>query len=189
MYKKIPLEQSLTILQRYEVGEECLALIDGSMPPNEVVSQLQSAKLDNDLVQFLCHALPVREVIWWACLALELRQQDWTPQQTNAIVCAKNWVKEPDEANRRQAEHFVKNIGHDCAPGWLAQAVFWNGSGSITDVGEPVVMPPENLYAKAAAGAINMASIMPEWDNSEAYYQKVIEMGLDLANGGSGNVR
>ncbi|MFC3152738.1 DUF6931 family protein [Litoribrevibacter euphylliae] len=188
MYKKIPLDQSLSILQRYDVSEDCLALINGTMPPAEVIDQLQSAKLDNDLVQFLCHALPVREVIWWACLALELRQQDWTPQQANAITCAKGWVKEPDEAHRRQAEHIVNKIGHDCAPGWLAQAVFWNGSGSITDVGKPAVMPPENLYAKAAAGAINMASVMPAWDGSNEYYQKVIKIGLDLANGGSGNI-
>ena len=172
MYKKIPLEQSMSILQRYEVSPECLELVDGSQAPAEVIELLKKHKLHNDLVEFICHALPVREVIWWACLSVELRKADWTPQQQKALECAKSWVQDPTETTRRQAEHFVKNIGHNSAPGWLAQAVFWNGSGSMTDVGEPVVMPPENIYAKAAAGAINMAASMPEWEGSDNYFKQ-----------------
>ncbi len=189
MLKKIPIEQSQIILQRFEASPECLDCVDGTMTPSEVIEKLLEAELYNDLTQFLCHALPVREVIWFVCIALELRNKEWSPQQQAAIAIAKKWVKDPDEASRRIAEKHVNALGHDNAPGWLAQAVFWNGSGSMTDPGEAVVLPPENLYAKASAGAINMASIMPEWDGSEDYYKTVIAMGLDLAKGGSGAIQ
>jgi len=187
MLKKIPYSQSLTILQRFELSDEAAEAVSGEMAPMQVIESLQTQGLYIDLVGFLCHALPMRETIWWACLALELRMADWTAEQQRAIADCKRWVQEPDEAKRRLAERQAEALGHQCAPGWLAQAVFWNGSGSLGEPGQPVVLPPEFLYAKAAAGAINTAAVIPEWDSTDEYNRRVCELALDLARGGSGS--
>ncbi|MBY4677089.1 DUF6931 family protein [Marinobacterium arenosum] len=186
MLKKIPYPQSQPVLQRFELSEEAATVVSGEMAPLQVIEALQANDLYIDLVGFLCHALPMRETIWWACLALEQRMSDWTAEQQRVIADCKRWVQHPDEAKRRLAEQQAETLGHKCAPGWLAQAVFWNGSGSLGEPGQPVVLPPEFLYAKAAAGAINTAAVIPEWRGSDEFNRRAVAMALDLAQGGSG---
>lgn len=184
--KKIPYTQSAELLKRCDLSEEAALVVSDDLEPADVVSALSEHKLYIDLVSFLSHSLPMRESIWWACLALELRESDWDSEQKKLIADAKRWVMEPDEARRRLAEQQVVRQRHKTAPGWLAQAVFWSGTGSIAPADEPQVMPPEFLYSKAVAGAINMAALMPEWQGYQSYYDSVIASGLDIAGGGRG---
>jgi len=186
MLKKIPYSELRPILQRFELSHDAAAVISGDMLPTQAVELLQIKELYTDLVNFYSHALPMREAIWWACLVLDIRSDVWSVEERQAIADSKSWVQEPNEARRRLAEQQVESLGHQCAPGWLAQAVFWNGNGSLSEPGQPVVLPPEYLYAKAVAGAINIAAVIPEWQQHEAYYQKVSDIALSLARGGSG---
>ena len=96
------------------------------------------------------------------------------------------WVRSPSEELRRKAEHLSHRLELNCGPSWLAQAVFWNGSGSIVAPDIPPVMPDPFLYAKATAGAINHAAALPQWDKTKPYYQTAIAMALDIAAGGQG---
>ena len=188
-YRKIPFVNSKQLLQRFELSsEEAEALVNADMTPEQLITVLTDAGEYIDLTQFLCHALPVREVIWWCCLALELRNDVWTDAQQAAIKNARAWVREPDEAKRRLAEQQAEKLGNENGPGWLAQAVFWNGSGSLSEVGMPAVMPADFLYAKAAAGAINLAAALPEWQGRDKFYQRVFAMGLNIADGGNGQI-
>lgn len=186
MLKKIPYSDIRSILSRFELSNDAATVISADMQPMQAIELLQSESLYTDLVNFYSHALPLREAIWWACLVLEIRSDDWTVEERQAIADSKNWVHGPSEAGRRLAEQQVESLGHQCASGWLAQAVFWNGSGSLGEAGQPVVLPPEYLYAKAVAGAINIAAVIPEWQQQQIYYRKVSDMALDLARGGSG---
>lgn len=187
MFKKIPFQKSQPILQRFELSDEASASVSGEMAPSLVIEVLKEKSLFIDLVNFISHALPVREGIWWACLALELRMDDWSPEEQKVVAGCKRWVQEPDEAKRRLAETHVEKLGLQCATGWLAQAVFWNGSGSLGEPGQPVVLPPEFLHAKATAGAVNTAAVIPEWDGYNGYCDQVIAMAMDIANGGRGD--
>ena len=181
MLKKIPYPTCQPILQRYEPAEEVLALNEAS--PQQLIDSLREQKLYIELMTFFCHALPMRETLWLACQALKIRTKYWTDAENLAIEDCQRWFKEPDEASRRLAEQHVAKLELKCAPGWLAQAVFWNGSGSIAALDQPQVLPPEFLYAKAAAGAINMAAALPEWQKSEVYNERVTELALKLALG------
>ncbi|WP_027858914.1 DUF6931 family protein [Marinobacterium jannaschii] len=187
MLKKIPYQQSQPVLERFELSEEAAGVVNGEMAPVELLQSLQQQELYIDAVNFLCHALPMREVIWWVCLALGLRSDVWSQQEQAVLENGRRWVQEPDEAKRRLAEQQVLRLGTERAPGWLAQAVFWNGSGSLGEPGQPVVLPPEFLYAKAAAGAINVAAALPEWHGHKKFNEQVIAMALDIAAGGRGD--
>lgn len=188
MYRKIPYADCQQIFSRFELSDEAQEVVSDAMTPAEAIETLKKEKLYIDLTLFLCHSLPVREVLWWVCLSLELRDDVWTAEQKKAIQNARQWIREPDEAKRRLAENQTEKLKRDNAPGWLAQAIFWNGSGSISDVGGPVVMPPEFLYSQAAAGAINLAAAIPEWKGTEKYYQQVFAMALNIADGGNGQL-
>ena len=185
-YKKIPYADSRILLQQFELSEAELKKTLEPLSPHEVIESLRAQKLYIDLINFISHGLPVREGIWWACLALDLRSDIWSPEENRALEECKRWVTEPDEHKRRAAEYFADNLDNTSAVRWLAQSVFWSGHGSITPPGEPVTLPPDFLHAKASSGAINTAAVIPEWGGYEDYYQRVISSGLDLAQGGSG---
>ncbi len=186
MFKKIPFEFASILTQRFEAEETTVGLLDPKHSVSQAIDILSQHQQYYDLIQLLAHGLPVREAIWWASLCLELRNSDWDPLQKTAITAAKSWATEPDETRRRFCEQKANQAGLSSAPGWLCQAVFWSGSGSIIAPDQPAVLPEANLYAKAVAGAINMAAALPEWDNSQIYYQRVITLGLDIAKGGNG---
>jgi len=185
MYKKIPYPTSQAIWQHCpsDIAKQ-LELIE--LPVEEAIEQLQQQEQYIELVTFLCHALPMRETLLLACRALNLRRSDWQAEELKVIDRTLHWLKEPDEAGRRLAERQVSELGLSCACGWLAQAVFWCGQGSISPIGQPEVMPPALLYAKAAAGAINTAAAIPEWSNTSQYQRQVVSIALDIANGGLG---
>lgn len=186
MFKKIPYQDSSTILRHVKLSEKAAELVDPNATPSDVIELLAEEKLNIDLTHFFCHALPMREVIWWTCNVLELRNDDWTAAELRTLQECKQWVKDPQEGLRRRIEQQMQKFKNDRAVRWLAQTVVWNGSGSIAPPDYPVVMPAEYLYAKAAAGAINTAAVLPEWKGYQKFYKSAFSMALDLARGGPG---
>ena len=191
--KKIPYASSTDILSYIALSEEAELVVQSDAPPLEVITQLNQAECYIDLGHFFAHALPMREAIWWCVQAMRLRQPDWSLEEAKLIDDCERWVREPNEGQRRRIESQLEAMKDDSAPKWLGQAVFWSGTGSIAPADNPVVMPVEYLYAKAVAGAVNTAAVIPEWQSKEKghrkYYQGVFQIALDIANGGAGTVK
>jgi hypothetical protein len=188
-YKKIPLTTSEPIWQRIAPSPEASETIDLQSEPQQCIADLLAGRHFIDLSNFIAHALPMRESIWWSANVLELRWEDWNALERDTLVQCKNWILEPHEAQRRLIEQRLATLGHGCAVGWLAQAVFWNGSDSITAVDQPVVLPVDYLYAKAVSGAVNTAALKPEWQGYEQYYNDATAIAEDIANGGRGTLK
>ncbi|WP_375792741.1 DUF6931 family protein, partial [Vibrio crassostreae] len=51
---------------------------------------------------------------------------------------------------------------------------------------DPIVPPPQYLYAQAVAGSINLTAVLPEGKQAKQRYKLFIEMGLNIAQGGNG---
>jgi hypothetical protein len=130
----------------------------------------------------------MRESIWWATLATSLRKADLSQAENKVITDSANWVKQPNEALRRDIEKSIQPLENESSAKWVGQAVFWSGQGSIAPIENPVVMPADFLHAKAVAGAVNTAAALPEWSGYKGYYKQVINMALDIADGGSGKL-
>ncbi|WDE11974.1 DUF6931 family protein [Thalassomonas haliotis] len=183
MLKKIPNKNVASIISRYQLSDEAKALLTPELTPEAAIALLQEQELYNDVVQFIAHALPVVEAIGWASDAMDLRQADWTRQEVLAINAARNWLGQPNETLRIRASQLADRVGLECAPGWVAKAVFWSGTGSIVEPDLPAVMPPPFLYGHAAAAAITIAAAVPQWEHYQKFYQQVIELGIQIANG------
>ncbi|KJY83416.1 hypothetical protein TW81_10540 [Vibrio galatheae] len=186
IYKKIPYQNCGQILPRFTASEEAKQQLDDTFTIEQTIQLLIDNELYNDLMQFLAHALPVREAIWWASLCIQLRQDVWNTTQIQCIQTAQQWVQSPAEELRRKAELLSNRLNLNCGPSWLAQAVFWNGSASIVAPDLPAVLPDPYLYAKAVAGSINHAAALPNWDGTSDYYLQATNFALDIANGGNG---
>ena len=80
-YKKIPFAAGIQVLNRFNASDEAKALINDEMSVTNSIQTLSEHELNFDLIQFLAHALPVRECIWWASLCLHKRHDDWNANQ------------------------------------------------------------------------------------------------------------
>ncbi len=186
---KIGARQASDILSRFELSEDAAEFADkGQLPPLEFIKQLVQKNLFFDAVKFLAHALPKREAIWWACLAVKkaLPESAAAPQLA-ALNAAEQWAFGPSEEKRLLAKAWSEKTGQKSAASWAATAAFWSG-GSIAKPGEPDMMPPPYLYAHAVAGAISMAAFELNKDNAAEPFKLFIRQGLDLAAGGRGEV-
>ncbi|PMJ92419.1 hypothetical protein [Vibrio sp. 10N.261.55.A7] len=183
--KKIPYKSGLQIIQRFKASEETLSLLTEDTSITDTIEALSNESHYFDLCQFFAHALPVREAIWWAAHCLDQRSDVWSSSQKQCIETAKQWAQSPSEELRRKAELFATRLNVSCGPSWLAQAVFWNGSGSIVAPDLPQVMPDSLLYSKAVAGAVNHAAALPEWSHTATYYKHAIESAVSIAKGSS----
>ena len=186
MLKKIPFNSCEKIWERFRASDEANEAIDLSAEPSVIIDSLLGARLYQDLVHFYCHALPMRETIWWGVCAVELRQDVLTKAESSLLNACKDWVREPQEPKRRYIEQQMQKLNNESFIRWLAQGIFWNGSGSIAEISLPVVMPAEFLYSKAIAGSINTAAVLPEWKGRDKFYKQVFASALDIAQGGKG---
>ncbi|SFC90068.1 DUF6931 family protein [Pseudoalteromonas denitrificans] len=187
MYKKIPNTSVASILSRYELSEDAQNCTNPDMTPALAIESLQTAKLYNDVIQFIAHALPMVDAINWASIVLEIREKEWSETQVHAINSARNWLKQPNETYRIRANQLADRVGLETAPAWVAKAVYWSGTGSIVAPELPAVMPPAFLYGHAVAAAITVAAAVPLWQKEdmgyEKFYIKAIQLGLEIANG------
>ena len=185
--RKIVDKTSADILSRYEPSDICVGLALEDLAPSEAIQRLHNEQQYSDLVQFLCFALPIRDSIWYGVQCLDFRQGRWTPAEEQALEAARVWAWDPGEIHRIRAQKTATRVGLRSGPGWLAQAVFWNGSGSISEPGEEALAPPAYLYAHAVAAAINSAAVMPPWPpgtpGKDAYYGHAGDVGIALAHG------
>ncbi|MEI6893162.1 MAG: hypothetical protein V5789_00705 [Colwellia sp.] len=187
MLKKIPYSHIDTITRRYKLSEAAKAILVNTLTPEQAITALVNAKLYNDAVQFIAHALPVMEAILWATESLTLRSEQWSELEHHAIDSAKNWLKKPNETLRIRASQLAERVGLESAPAWVAKAVYWSGTGSIVAPELPTVMPPAFLYAHSVAATITIAAAVPQWAEGDMGYQefylKVINKGLAIAKG------
>ncbi|EAQ66499.1 putative secreted protein [Marinomonas sp. MED121] len=186
MLKKIPLTSCEKIWERFKSSDEANEIVDLSSEPSVIINSLLEAGLYQDLVHFYCHALPMRETIWWCVCSIELRQDVLTKAELSLFDVCKDWVREPQEPKRRYIEKQMQQLKNESFVRWLAQGVVWNGSGSIAEISLPVVMPAEFLYSKAIAGAINTAAVLPEWKGRDKFYKQAFASAFDIAQGGKG---
>lgn len=185
-YLKIPQQTAFDILGLYEASAELTELAALHSDPAGLIDAAIEQELFSDIVIFIAHALPVREAVWWSCCCAAQRT-DWNDNEANAIRAAKAWVHTPDETSRRFSEQMADKAQLQTGAGWVAQAAFWSG-GSMIAVGEPLVPAPEYLYSHAVAGAVNLTAVMPDGLDAKARYADYLAIGLNIAQGGNGQI-
>lgn len=58
----------------------------------------------------------------------------------------------------------------------------------MTSPSDPIVPPPQYLYAQAVAGCINLSAVLPDGEFAIERYQHYMDIGFDIAKGGSGDI-
>lgn len=140
-----------------------------------------------DAIRYLAHALPPREGVWWACLCARraLGAEPW-PEDVAALEAAEAWVFKPvDDGLRRATMHAAEATDLQSAASLAAVACFFSG-GSISDAGQPDEPPPDGVCPTMVASAVLYAGAKGSEERAPERYRMLLDMGLDIASGGSG---
>lgn len=176
------------LVPRLELDAEGAALLDGIGDAAAGVERLASARRMPEAVRLVAHALPKREAVWWACMcARSVPDPDLAPADLAALQAAEQWVRRPDEANRRAAEAAAQKTQFRSPEAWAAMGAFWSG-GSMAPEGQPVVPPAEHLTGVAVAGSVVLSAVRLRPERQDARFDRFLAAARDIAAGGAGRM-
>lgn len=142
-----------------------LAGVDAeALPPADqgVRARYEELRDQGDMVaaiDYIGHALPRMEAIWWAARLIdgEARRHPPPPRDRQALDHALRWLGEPDDDNRRASYEAAEAAGERSAERMLAMAAFFSG-GSIAPPDLPPVLPAPETACRFVVGAVLAAA-------------------------------
>jgi hypothetical protein len=180
---KVAAATASEICGRLYLDKAVLGLLRPEMSPREFVDALVEAKQYLAAIDFIAHALPSREAIWWGCLSFQRTCGDkLEPWERRAFRITVQWVLQPDEANRAAAKQPADVLGPASAAGCLAAAANQTG-GSVGLPQGPPIPPSPFAPARAVAIAIKMASAKSDPPEIQGTQRSLIELGMAIAEG------
>jgi hypothetical protein len=175
------------VCQHFALKEEARPLLQGHQTPRDFLEVLLANKRYTAAIDFLAHALPPREAIWWGCLCLQqVSRSHLSPVEVAAFKTTVQWVLDPTEEHRCAAQAPGTTAGLGSPAGGLAMATTWTG-GSLappnSDPRVPPVPPGPFLPAKVVAGAVLLAAVKGEPARIADTQRLFVELGIGVAEG------
>lgn len=142
----------------FELKPEARPLLRDGMGPKEFVDALVARKQFLAAIDFMAHALPAREAVWWGCLCLQhATAGNLSPVDKDACRAAVQWVIQPTEENRAAAQTVAQAAGTMSPAGQLAVAA--SQAGGPPNASAP---PGPSAAAKSVAGAVKIVTSKAE---------------------------
>jgi len=180
---KVNAATAAEICARVYLDKQALQSLQAGMNPREFVDALVERKQYLAAIDFVAHALPPREAIWWGSLCLQQTCGDkLEPWEKEASRAAVQWVLQPDEANRAAAKRPAEVLGLGSPAGALAAAANQSG-GSLAPPHMPPVRPSPFAPARAVAIAVKVASTKCDPSLILATQRSFVELGMAVAEG------
>jgi len=180
---KVSAKTAGEVCGHYKVSENARKVLGDDFTPRQFVEQLVQMGKYPDVFDFLAHALPKREAIWWACLSVRHAQGSGLPaKEFAALKAAVEWVLAPDEARRRAAQAAGEAADFGTPAGCAALAVYGSG-GSLGDANFPDVPPGPYVTAQAVSGSITMASALGVGGSITDIRRELALLGIAIAEG------
>ena len=171
------------ICARLYLDKAALGLLRPAMSPRGFVEALVENTQYMAAIDFIAHALPSREAIWWGCLCLQRTCGDkLEPWERRAFRITVQWVLQPDETNRAAAKEPAEVLGPASAAGGLATAANQTG-GSVGPPQGPPIPPSPFAPARAVAIAIKVASTKCDPPEIQGTQRALIDLGMAIAEG------
>jgi hypothetical protein len=180
---KISAATAAEICAHFQLKDEAKKLLREGMDPQTFVAALIENKKFLDAMDFLAHALPVREGIWWGCLCMQHALGDnLSPPDRAAATAAVQWLFQPTEENRAAAKAPAAAAGPMSPAGALAMAASLTG-GSMHPPEFPFKPPPPFAPQGAVAQAVKVASLKGEPAAIAKTQRSYVELGIQVAEG------
>ncbi len=182
-WSKVSARKAAEVCGQYELSKDARKVLRDGLTPQQFIELLVQAGRFLDAVDFLAHALPRREAVWWACLGIRHAQgTELPPKELAALTAVVDWVLEPDEPKRRAAQAAGEAADYGTPAGSAAFAVYGSG-GSLGPPNLPEVPPEPFMTAKAVAGSLALASVQGDPATMPAVQRELVELGIAIAEG------
>lgn len=143
------------VLEAFPAAAEDLGEVPEDVSPLDHVQAMGAEKNPLPAVLFAALTLPKRESVWWGCLCIRgLRLDD--AKLREGLSAAENWVRKPEEEQRRAAGKVAEAQNFNGPGAWIAFAAFTSG-GSLADAGLQTVPPPPDACGRSVYAAIMQA--------------------------------
>jgi hypothetical protein len=114
---RISASTAAEVCANFDLPNEARKLLGDNMNPQEFVSALIVNKKCLDAIDFMAHALPSREGIWWGCLCMQhALGNDLPPVDRDAAIAAVQRVMSPTEQSRRRFPRRKRSPGPSSSP-------------------------------------------------------------------------
>jgi len=178
---KVTAASAAEVCACFDLKPEARPLLRDGMGPKEFVDALVANKQYIAAIDFMAHALPAREAVWWGCLCLQhATGGDLSPPDKAACKAAVQWVMQPTEENRAAAQAPAQEAGLATPPGQLAMAANQTG-GNIAPANAPPMRPAPFEPAKAVARAVKMATAKADPVKIVETQRLYVELGIGVA--------
>ena len=131
-------------------------------------------------IAFISHLLPRREAVWWAAQCVSAIIDG--AAQDEGFKLATRWVREPDDALRREALAYAESHDLNLAATWLARAVGYSG-GSLAAPDQPPALPAPDACAQSVNAAVIVAATRTPSPMILPWIRACAEAGVRFASG------
>jgi hypothetical protein len=156
-------------------------LLTPELGPREFVGVLEEAGQHVDALKLLAHLLPRREAVWWAwMIARRGAEAGASPEVLAALGATEQWIRQPDDGNRRAAMAAAEAATFQTPAGCAALAAFFSG-GSLAPPDAAEVPPPPFMAARAVFGSLILAAVHVQPERAPERFREFLAQGLQLA--------
>ena len=152
--------------------------------PMAFIESLLGGPTPEDAVGFCAYMLPRREAVWWACQCIRATNQPIGSDDLKLLELAENWVKEPEEANRKAALAAGMAAAEKRPAAWAALGAGWSGGSMVDDPERPVV-PPNYLTAQTVRAAVLTTLAQAATKERGKHLAASVQRAIKLVNLGS----
>ncbi len=126
--------------------------VDASEEPSlAFIELLASMQVWDAAISFCAYLLRRREAVWWGCQSLR-RMIQLTPDESDLLAVAEDWVREPDEEHRWAALDSARMADTLLPVTWMALAAGWSGGSIIRPQHARIAPAPEQTARAVRAG-------------------------------------
>jgi hypothetical protein len=181
---KIEARTAAEICARFLATKEARALLHDGMGPGPFLEALMADKQYVAGIDFLAHALPPREAVWWGCLCFQHScGSAMSAPDKAAATAAVHWVLQPGDSTRGAAKVQGEAAGPASVAGALAMAAYWTGTGAALTPGGPPIPAPLFGSAKSVANAVKLACTKGDPAGMIGTQKSFVELGIGVASG------
>lgn len=120
---KINATSATEVCSRFDLKREARSLLSEGVGSREFLEALVTNQHYLTCVDFIAHALPAREAVWWGCLCLQYVCGDnLSTLDKAACKAAVRWVLQPTEENRAATKGPAESAEPGSSAGALAAA-------------------------------------------------------------------
>jgi hypothetical protein len=180
---KIEAGTAAEICARFLASKEVRALLRDRMGPGPFIEALMANKQYIAGIDFIAHALPLREGVWWGCLCFQHACGNaMSAPDKAAATAAVQWVLKPDDGTRGAAKAQGEAAGPASVAGALAMAAYQTGPGFASPGGPPLPTPPFGT-ARSVANAVKLACTKGDPARMIETQKSFVELGIGVASG------